>query len=57
MAAAISTTSNVSFAQTATDPNPSTTKFMQDAVNPYAATAKPAVAPKAAKAKKSKKKM
>jgi hypothetical protein len=36
------------------DLNPNTTKFVRDAVNPYAATATPA-APKAAKHKKHKK--
>jgi hypothetical protein len=58
VAAAFSSTSNVAVAQ-GQDLNPSTTKFLQDAVNPYAATATPAAAPgKAAKKgkKKSKKK-
>jgi predicted small secreted protein len=41
VAAAFSSTSNVAVAQ-GQDLNPSTTKFLQDAVNPYAATAKPA---------------
>ena len=53
-AAAFSATSNVSVAQT--DPNPNTTKLMQDAVNPYVATAKPA-APAKHKHKAKKKKM
>jgi hypothetical protein len=51
VAAAFSSTSNVAVAQ-GQDLNPNTTKFLQDAVNPYAATAKPA-AP-AAKAHKHK---
>jgi Spy/CpxP family protein refolding chaperone len=39
VAAAFSSTSNVAVAE---DMNPNTTKFLQDAVNPYVATAKPA---------------
>jgi hypothetical protein len=53
VAAAFSSTSNVAVAQ-GQDLNPNTTKFVRDAVNPYAATATPA-APKAAKHKKHKK--
>jgi hypothetical protein len=41
VAAAFSSTSNVAVAQ-GQDLNPNTTKFVRDAVNPYAATAKPA---------------
>ena len=41
VAAAFSSTSNVAVAQ-GQDLNPNTTKFLHDAVNPYAATAKPA---------------
>jgi hypothetical protein len=41
VAAAFSSTSNVAVAQ-GQDLNPNTTKFLQDAVNPYVATAKPA---------------
>ena len=44
VAAAFSSTSNVAVAQ-GQDLNPNTTKFLQDAVNPYAATATPAAAP------------
>lgn len=51
VAAAFSSTSNVAVAQ---DLNPNTTKFVSDALNPYAATAAPA-AP-AAKAHHKKKK-
>jgi len=54
VAAAFSSTSNVAVAQ-GQDLNPNTTKFVRDAVNPYAATAKPAAPAKAAKHKKSKK--
>ena len=54
VAAAFSAISNVSVAQT--DPNPNTTKLIQDAVNPYVATSKPAEPAKKAK-KKAKKKM
>jgi hypothetical protein len=53
VAAAFSSTSNVAVAQ-GQDLNPNTTKFVRDAVNPYAATATPA-APKAAKHKRHKK--
>jgi len=38
------------------DLNPNTTKFVRDAVNPYAATAKAAAPAKAAKHKKKSKK-
>jgi hypothetical protein len=57
MAAAFSTSSNIAIAQT--DQNPNTTKFMQDAMNPYQATSKPAAAPKMHRGhkKKMKKKM
>ena len=55
VAAAFSSTPNVAVAQ-AQDLNPNTTKFLQDAFNPYAATATPAApAGKAAKKKKGKK--
>jgi hypothetical protein len=47
VAAAFSSTPNVAVAQ-AQDMNPNTTKFLQDAFNPYAATSKPA-APAAGK--------
>jgi hypothetical protein len=47
VAAAFSSTSNVAVAQ-GQDLNPNTTKFVRDALNPYAATAKPA-APAAGK--------
>jgi len=55
VAAAFSSTSNVAVAQ-GQDMNPNTTKFLKDAVNPYAATATPAAPAKAVKAKKGKKK-
>jgi hypothetical protein len=55
VAAAFSSTSNVAVAQ-AQDLNPSTTKFLHDAVNPYAATMAPAAPAKAAKHKKKSKK-
>jgi hypothetical protein len=55
VAAAFSSTSNVAVAQQGQDLNPNTTKFVRDAVNPYAATATPAAAPGKA-AKKGKKK-
>jgi hypothetical protein len=46
--------SNVAVAQ-GQDLNPNTTKFVRDAINPYAATAKPAAPAKAAMHKKHKK--
>ena len=55
VAAAFSSTSNVAVAQ-GQDLNPNTTKFVRDAVNPYAATAKAAAPAKAAKHKKKKSK-
>lgn len=56
VAAAFSSMSNMAVAQ-GQDLNPKTTKFLQDAVYPYAATATPATpAGKAAKKKKGKKK-
>jgi len=55
VAAAFSSTSNVAEAQ-GQDLNPNTTKFVRDAVNPYAATAKAAAPAKAAKHKKKSKK-
>ena len=55
VAAALSSTSNVAVAE---DLNPNTTKFLQDAFNPYAATATPAApAAKAHHKKKKKSKM
>ena len=54
VAAAFSSTSNVAVAQ-GQDLNPNTTKFVRDAVNPYAATATPAKAAKHKKHKKHKK--
>jgi hypothetical protein len=54
VAAAFSSTSNVAVAE---DLNPNTTKFVSDALNPYAATATPAASAKAAKHKKHKMKM
>ena len=57
VAAAFSSTSNVAVAQ-GQDLNPNTTKFVADALNPYAATATPAApAMKAHKKMKHKKKM
>ena len=53
VAAAFSSTSNVAVAQ-GQDMNPNTTKFLKDAFNPYAASAKPAAPAKATKAKKKK---
>ena len=55
VAAAFSSTSNVAVAQ-GQDLNPNTTKFVRDAVNPYAATAKAAAPAKAAMHKKKSKK-
>src|SRR5258707_15239779 len=54
VAAAFSSTSNVAVAE---DLNANTTKFVADALNPYAATATPAPPAKMAKHKKHKKKM
>ena len=55
VAAAFSSTSNVALAQ-GQDLNPNTTKFLQDAFNPYAATATPAAPAAGTKAKKKGKK-
>ena len=55
LAAAFSATSNVAVAQTA-DQNPNTTKLVQDALNPYGATSKPAAPAKHARKHKAKKK-
>ena len=51
VAAAFSSTSNVAVAQ-GQDLNPNTTKFLQDAVNPYVATSKSAAAAPAMKGHK-----
>jgi len=55
VAAAFSSTSNVAVAQQGQDLNPNTTKFVRDAVNPYAATATAAAPGKAMKKGKKKK--
>jgi hypothetical protein len=55
VAAAFSSTSNVAVAQ-GQDLNPTITKFLHDAVNPYAATATPAEPAKKAHHKKKKSK-
>jgi hypothetical protein len=55
VAAAFSSTSNVAVAQ-GQDLNPNTTKFVRDAFNPYAATAKPAAPAAGKKAGKTKSK-
>ena len=54
VAAAFSSTSNVAVAQQGQDLNPNTTKFVRDAVNPYAATATAAAPAKAMKKGKKK---
>jgi hypothetical protein len=54
LAAAFSAKSDVALAQAGQDMNPSTTKFIGDAMNPYVTT-QPAPAAKAKKAKKKKK--
>ena len=53
LAAAFSAKSNVALAQAGQDLNPTTTKFVGDAVNPYVAT-QPAPAAKMKKSKKKK---